>query len=251
MSKRVSVLNFVSRELDMFKLSTKSALENAGTDNFDYIVTTWNATPEVLDYIKATPRIIHRLYTTDDSIGFVPNLRKMMNEAFDYGYTMNDWCSLTNSDVYHGRGWLLGLMQFQTENHIVNSTHLTPLNAPQWVWADLGMPTEEGFNFKGFDVLYKTLHANDVYTQYDLGGWGNCSTMPYLVHRKWWEKCGPWELHARTHGVERAPDRRFFQRCAQEGAFFTKSRASIIYHYEAAERSKGPPKGAEHLRKEI
>jgi hypothetical protein len=245
---RVSVLNFVSRELDMLKFSTQSALDNAGTDDFDYIVFHWRAEQEVREYLENHPRVIPVEYKEDSAIGFVPNLRRMMNMGFKAGYAFNDYVALTNTDVYHSEGWLSGLVKYAQEDLIVNSTHVTPIYGEQWVQGHFGLPTEATFDLAGFLSLREAIYEQRLESEKERGGWGNCSTMPYLVHQKWWGRCGPWDLQ---HVLgEEPPDRRFFQRCSKAGAKFAVSKESIIYHHEAVERYKGPPKGAEYLTRE-
>ena len=48
---RVSIFNCVSNALEMLKFSSKGILENAGYNDFDYIIVHWNASEEVMNYL--------------------------------------------------------------------------------------------------------------------------------------------------------------------------------------------------------
>ena len=71
--------------------------------------------------------------------------------------------------------------------------------------------------------------------------------MPYLIPRKFWDLAGPWELTGINNST---PDRRFFQRCHDNGALFTMSHSSIVYHYEAAERTIKRPEFSKEMKYE-
>ena len=233
---RVSICSCVSTAIEMLKLSTDSISFNAGTIDFDYFVVTWNPSKEVKEYIERRPKIIEIPYEEDPAVGYVPNLRGMINTGLDKGFERNEYAGLVNTDMYFGGLWLLNLMKYAEENVIVNSTHITRINGSHVITADLCVPTYDTFNFGKFEEMYAELYNETVETEEERGGWMATNTMPYLIHRKWWEKCGPWELEA-VNG--QTPDRRFFQRCHDAGARFAMSRSSIVYHHEAVERSWG------------
>ena len=246
--ERVSIFNCVSTALEMLKFSTDSIYDNAGTDNFDYIVVTWLPSQEVVDYLEdlKTKRPVHVIeHKTIDTVGYVPNLRGMMNDGFDYGFKLNNYCGLVNTDQYFGKDWLINLMKHANENDIVNSIHVHPRNIGKHVvQANLGIPEYGKFNMDGFNKLYERLYQSDrLETEQQRGGWKNTNTMPYLIPKRFWEVAGPWELTL-ANGT---PDRNFFQRCHNAGARFTMSMDSIVYHYEAVERRGKRPKGAEHM----
>lgn len=246
-TQRVSVFNCVSNALDMLKLSSESILDNAGTDNFDYIVVCWNASQDVISYLNELgskyKNLILAFHNTNNSVGFVPNLRAMMNVGFDLGFRLNEYCGLVNTDMYFGKDWLINLVKHATPGTIVNSVHITRIGGPHVITEDLGVPTRSSFNFKRFDEIYNNVF-NDVLEHEDTrGGWLATNTMPYLIPRAYWEVAGPWELN-HTPGQE-TPDRRFFQRCHNAGAKFTMSKSSIVYHHEAVERRTSRPAGAE------
>lgn len=244
---RVSFFNCVSTALDMLEFSTDSILNNAGYSEFDYIVVTWCPSDEVLEYINSYSNIIHVSYQTNNTIGYVPNLRAMINSGFDYGFNLNKYCGLLNTDMYAGEDWLLNLIKYISEDTIVNSTHISPIKGKHVITANLGIPTYETFNLDKFNKLYKSLYRDILETEDERGGWRNTNTMPYIFHKKWWDKCGPWELKI----VDReTPDRRFFERCHIAGAKFTMSRSSIAYHHEAVERRRARPKDAEGMSNE-
>lgn len=239
--ERVSIFNCVSTALEMLKFSSESIIGNAGYDNFDYIVVTWGPSIEVTEYLnelKTKYDFVHIVeYETNNNVPFVPNLRGMMNRGFDYGFELNDYCGLVNTDQYFGKDWLLNLVKYANKSDIVNSVHISPIVGPNIVTADLGIPEYSTFNMTRFNELYDALYEDKLDTESDRGGnWRALNTMPYLIPKHFWEKAGPWELML-EHNI--SPDVRFFQRCKDAGANFTMSRSSIVYHHEAVERRSG------------
>lgn len=250
--ERVSIFNCVSAAYDMLRFSTDSIIDNAGYDNFDYVVVTWGPTKEVLDYLDNLQNkysFVHIVeYETNKNIPFVPNLRGMMNLGFDFGFELNNYCGLVNTDQYFGKNWLINLVKYANEGDIVNSTHITPIQGPHVVTADLGIPEYGKFDIDKFNSVYDVLYDDRLETEEERGGWLATNTMPYLIPKKFWRVAGPWELLL-DGGV--SPDRRFFQRCKDAGAHFTMSRSSIVYHHEAVERRSGSrPEDAKNMSEE-
>lgn len=250
--ERVSIFNCVSTAYEMLRFSSDAIIQNSGYDNYDYIVVTWGPTPEViryLDELRSKYDFVHVIsYETNKSIPYVPNLRGMMNRGFDYGFELNDYCGLVNTDQYFGKDWLINLVKYANENDIVNSTHITPIHGPHVITANLGIPEYGRFNMAEFNRLYEKLYVDKLETEEERGGWLATNTMPYLIPKKFWKIAGPWELML---GRESSPDRRFFQRCKDAGAHFTMSRSSIVYHHEAVERRSGNrPEEAKNMREE-
>lgn len=78
---RVSIINCVSRAYEMLRFSSEQLIENAGTDNFDYIIVCWHTTKEVDDYISSLfdkfcekyPRLkVHRINHREvPNVGYV------------------------------------------------------------------------------------------------------------------------------------------------------------------------------------
>lgn len=237
---RVSIFNCVSNAYDMLRFSSNAILTNAGYDNFDYIVVTWGPSQEVSEYLEklaadyANVCIVE--YKTNPDVPYVPNLRGMMNTGFDYGFSLNDYCGLTNTDQYFGKDWLINLVKYANENDIVNSTSICPQDWPSHINVNLGIPEYGKFNLNKFNEMYDELYEDRLETQEERGGRIATNTMPYLIPKKFWEKAGPWELRL-TPG--HSPDVRFFERCEKAGARFTMSRSSIVYHHEAVERRSG------------
>lgn len=251
---RVSVVNFCSTRTDMLDFSSEMLFEQAGTDDFDYIVVTWLATKEVAEWCARTRLPVRRvIHHSVEGLPYVPQLRAMMNFGFGVGFESNPWVAIVNTDMAFGRDWLRNLVRRATDEDLIpNSTHLTPPDAgyrgAQDVGifkANFGIPTAETFDLAGFwrrhDLLFEDRAISEVEAP---GGWESCATFPYLLHRKWWERCGAWGLH--FDGTE-APDRQFFRRCHDQGAQYLLCRDSIVYHHEAVERRGSRPPGAEHL----
>ena len=238
---RVSIFNCVSTAYEMLRFSSDAIINNADYDNFDYIVVTWGATPEVVSYLdnlRSKHSFVHVIdYKTNHSIPYVPNLRGMMNFGFNYGFSLNDYCGLTNTDQYFGKGWLLNLAKYVNTNDIVNSTLICPIPGDALVLADCGVPEYGKFDLDKFNTIYNETYRDELITQAHRGGsWKTMCTMPYLIPKRFWKAAGPWEL--RVTGPD-APDVKFFERCSRAGARFTMSGSSIAYHHHAVERSSG------------
>jgi len=248
---RVSVVTCVSTAIDLLKYSTKYLLSNAGTRDFDLIVVTWLASKDVLAWLNERPWIRHVVYNTNPKVGYVPNLRGMINLAFDSGFDLNDRVVFTNTDVVYGQDWLSELVRWgDNDNWIVNSQHITPIRGGHVITLDLGEPIEGRFDeARFFEVVKAHRRPGDLEKEEERGGWRNTATMPYLIHKKWWDQCGPWELTGVGRGLD-PPDRRFFQRCHDAGAEFVMAMGSIVYHHEGVERGRSRPAGAESLPEE-
>ena len=260
---RVSIVNCVSTAAEMMAFSDFSLFNEAGCLDFDYIVVKWLPSLEVDQYLKLlSNRELHLSpwpdsvsvhiieHQTDDSVGYVPNLRSMMNEGFSRGFQLNDYCGLVNTDCYFGPDWLAALKKYAQSNRVINSLHITPAIPPRGVLGivtdDLGIPLPSEFDKHRFDTICAELYQDKLITA-PKNDYRQCATMPYLFHRKYWKTCGPWELNC-VQGEP--PDVRFFTRIAEAGAEYCMTPSSIVYHAEAVERRGQRPPGAEHLREE-
>lgn len=236
---RISIIQCVSTAIDMMRFATKALIQNSGYYQFDYIVVTWNATQDVKEYLNVLQQLydfIHVFeYQTNNNVGYVPNLRGMMNLGFDEGFKLNNYCGLVNTDMYFGKDWLKNLVKYKSEDTIVNSVHITAfMKRSNVITEDLGHTIEGQFNHKRFNEMYHELFDDRLETEEERGTWIDTNTMPYIFHKKYWELCGPWEL---ILGDIDSPDVRFFRRCHEAGAKFTMSHSSIVYHYQAVERN--------------
>lgn len=244
---RVSVINFCSTALDLLDYSTSLLMQNAGTDDYDYIIVTWNPSPEVAEWIAARPYIQRIDYETDFTLDYVPNLRQMFNKGFDVGYDCNDYVCIVNSDCALGHNWLVNLMRRATEDIIPNSLHLSPIEGTNIITVNLGIPTADKFDKIKFDEMCQSLSSNRIDTEESRGGWRATQTLPYIIHKKWWDHCGPWGTEFAS-GAEGPPDHLFFKRCHDAGAKYVLCWDSICYHHEAVERRSGRrPLGCENM----
>ena len=257
---RVTIVNFCSTALDMLEFSSLQALENAGgVADYDYLVVTWNPSPEVKAWLDEHPGFYRSEYQTRPELDYVPNLRAMMSQGFDAGYALNDYVAIINTDMAFGREWLENLARRSSEDVITNSVHVTPVRAPFIVTENFGIPAYKTFDLARWWSLHDELFARAhreavrdgkdmVLTPKDRGGdWRSCATMPYVIHRKWWERYGPWEPDLGDH--REAPDRRFFERCHDGGVQFLLCLDSICYHHEAVERRGSQrPVGIENMK---
>jgi len=261
---RVSIVNCVSTAADMMRFSDSSLFQHAGTHNFDYVIVKWLASPDVEAYLRELPVIVaaqcdgvevHVIeHETDHSVGYVPNLRAMMNRGFNYGFRLNMYAGLVNTDCYFGPGWLKNLVRYAQPNRVINSLHITAATAPRPVRGiiteDLGAPLPGVFKGNRFVTLYDQNYRENLILASELNGpsgYRECATMPYLFHWQYWDACGPWELEC-VDG--QSPDVRFFDRIAARGAEFALTDSSIVYHAEAIERRGKRPAGAEDLDEE-
>jgi hypothetical protein len=244
---RVSVVNFCSTAADMLEFSTDQLYQFAGTDDFDYLVVTWNPDDKVRQFIRTRPEIIEVHYETDRNVDYVPNLRGMFNVGFDAGYERNEYVCIVNTDMAFGRDWLVNLIRRTTPETIPNSLHITPIKGPNVITADCGKPTWLTFNFEKFWKIHDQYFQDKVETEEERGGWRATQTMPYIIHRQWWEKCGPWGL---IHTPKQdPPDRKYFGRVHDAGAKYILCHDSVCYHHEAVERRSGKrPVGIETMK---
>jgi len=239
---RVSIFNCVSNAYEMLRFSSDAIINNSGYDSYDYIIITWGPSIEVMEYLnelKTKHSFVHVVgYKTNEAVAYVPNLRGMMNCGFDYGFKLNDYCGLTNTDQYFGKDWLINLVKYANINDIVSSTHISPWGGINQEKGNFGVPEYAKFEMDKFNEMYNELYQDVLQTQEERGGpWNTCVTMPYLIPKKFWITAGPWELTLKEK-ID-SPDVRFFQRCSDAGAHFTMSRSSIVYHHDSVERKSG------------
>ena len=270
---RVSIVNCVSTAVDMMRFSDVSLFSTAGHNEFDYIVVKWLASQEVEEYLAELPSLVRGHFPdskvhivehlTNDQIGYVPNLRAMMNKGFQAGFQLNEYCGLTNTDVYHGPGWLSGLVKYVDIDRVISSLHITavPLNLMNFPKAgivneDLGIPEPGKFNLDRFQEIYQEQYQDKMLLAWQAaemggrGGFRQVHTMPYLFHRKWWNRTRGWPLTFDWEHKMPPPDETFFSMLESGGCEFALSHASIIYHSEGVERKRTRPPGAEHLTEE-
>jgi GT2 family glycosyltransferase len=259
---RVSIVNCVSEALEMLKFSSEQLIENAGTDNFDYIIVCWNTTPQVDEYIdklskkynRTHPRLkIYRVNHKEiPNIGYVPNLRAMINEGLSKAFELNQYGGLVNTDQAFYKDWLINLIKHISPKRMVGSVVIMPKAILHHYEADFGLTEHGRFDKKRFEEFCgKIIKSNEVLTEKDIikrkdMSYLNLVGFPYLFPKEMWEKAGPWELTLKNG----TPDVQFFRRAHKHGFKFVISLDSIAYHYEAGERGRGrqPPKFAKHMK---
>jgi hypothetical protein len=244
----VTVVQFCSTVHGMLAFSDTMLRANAGPLNYRYVLVMWRPTDLVQEYARSMKRrgcdLVY--YEEDPSIGYVPNLRRMMSRGFDEAYKRTDYACVLNTDMAFGTDWLFNLVRRATPEIIPNSIHVTPVDTPWVEIYNFGIPEIGTFDLDGFWELHKRLFADKVTTEADYPSWEYCATFPYVMHRQWWEKCGPWAPEHVVGGP--APDRLFFHRVHAAGAQFVKCHDSICYHHEAVERrGKARPIGMENM----
>jgi hypothetical protein len=234
----------------MLRFSSEQLIENAGTDNFDYIIVCWNTTQEVDDYISqlsarykdSHPRlkIVRVDHKTIEGIGYVPNLRAMMNEGFSKAFELDEYGGLVNTDQAFYKNWLINLAKHCGSGVMVNSLPVVRKSHSQFFpQADFGI-TEYGlFDTDGFrKFCEKRIKPDETIVEEDLRGVNydpvEMTGLPYLFPRMMWEKAGPWELNV----LSGTPDVNFFRRAHNSGFKFMIALDSLSYHVEGAERGK-------------
>lgn len=257
---RVSIINCVSQALEMLRFSSEELIKNAGIDNFDYIIVCWRTTKEVDEYIYSLakkisqnyPRLkIHRINHKEiPNIGYVPNLRAMINEGFERGFELNEYSGLVNTDQAFYKNWLINLLKHCAPNIMIGSVAVMPRTInPKNYQADFGFPEYGKFDKEKWEnFCQKIIRPNEIMseTEYPFDDYFFYAGFPYLFHRKWWKKAGPWELTLKNG----TPDVNFFRKAHKYGLKFVLSLDSIVYHYEAGERgrNKQPPEFAKHMK---
>jgi len=276
---RVTVVNFCSTAVDMLKFSSEQLIEHAGTSDFDYLLVTMNPDKWVKEYVEAThlgnemnlsvtvgdpvplqfysstgrgcPDFAvmnyHARYEPNPKLAFVPNLRAMFNFGWTVGHELNDYVCIVNTDMAFGEDWLVNLMKRATEDVIPNSLVISPARGPHLIQRNFGRPAHGSFDMAGWVEAHDDVREEGcIQTAEFRGGWQNCALLPYVIHRKWWDLCGPWEVN---HRIGQAPpDRQFFGRCVEAGAELIVCHDSVCYHHEAAERRGPRPPGLEKMR---
>ena len=237
---RISIVNTISNALDLISYTYPNMIKNIGWEDYNYVMVVWEPSKEVIAWLKERPEIKVVEYKVNKFVGYVPNLRGMINLAFEEGYKLNDYVCFLNTDVVFGKDWLKELMLFAKEDLIVNSVHITPIKGEHVLTRNFGLTTSSDFDMIGFDELCNKIRCIGS-LRFPVGGqnnWKSVATMPYILHKKWWETCGPWELIGVGLNID-PPDRRFFTRCHKAGAKFAMALGSIVYHSEGAERRSG------------
>lgn len=244
---RVSIVNCVSEAFEMLRFSSEQLIENAGIDNFDYIIVCWNTTSEIDSYIKnleekyktSHPKLkVFRVEHKEISqIGYVPNLRAMINEGFTKAFELNKYGGLVNTDQAFYKNWLINLVKYCSRKQIVSSVVIMPRAILEHHQGDFGMTEYGKFNLQKFNKYCKAiLKKNKLRTEEGLKGEGylNIIGFPYLFSKEMWYKAGPWELTLECG----TPDVNFFKKAHRQGFKFIMSLDSIAYHLEGAERGR-------------
>lgn len=246
---RVSIVNCVSEALEMLKFSSEQLIENAGTDNFDYIIVCWNTTPEVDFYIEELEReyklsypklkVFRVEHKEIPQIGYVPNLRAMINEGYKLGFKLNDYSGLVNTDMAFYKNWLINLVKYCGLIKIVGAVTIMPKKRLRYYYqADFGATEYGKFNNKEFiKFCEQKIKVGGIITESQLAKGENALDLiafPNLFSRQMWYEVGPWELTLKNG----TPDVNFFQKAIRHGFKVIMSLDSITYHLEGAERGK-------------
>lgn len=238
--KTISIVNCVSEAHEMLEFSSDHIILNAGIDSFNYIIVKWRTNKDVESvlqklrsrYLISHPNvnIIEIEYQEDKSVGYVPNLRQMMNVGFARGLELADYVGLTNTDQCFYKDWLINLQKHAEEDIVVTST-LIEGGETRHYFLNLGVPTYPSFNLEVFKNFCARI-CKDGFIDESQTSFMNLQSLPYLFSRKIWKQCGPWELTL-ANGT---PDVNFFTRVHNAGFKFKKINDSIAYHLGGAER---------------
>ncbi len=243
---RTGIVNCVSEAYEMLRFSSDHLITNAGTNSFDYVIVCWNPSRAVEDYIAnlekkleaSETRVVRVDHQSIDHIGYVPNLRAMINDGYEKAFELDDYAGLVNTDQAFYKNWLLNLVKHSKPNRMVGST-LIEAGSTRHYRFDLGTTEYSRFDTTTFNKLCGLLSKpGELMIDEDLEGlWGdtgykNMVSLPHVFHRSMWEKVGPWELTL-ANGT---PDVNFFDRAHAAGFEFVVSADSLAYHMGGAER---------------
>jgi hypothetical protein len=101
---------------------------------------------------------------------------------------------------------------------------------------NFGIPTEKEFKLKEFNDFCEQLYnegKNKLLSVKELGRRPDAT--PYILPKKIWQKCGPWELEP-VNGMP--PDVRFFDRITDAGFKNLKAMDAISYHVGQVETKR-------------
>lgn len=237
MQKKISIVNCVSEAHEMLRFSSDFIVRNAGIEGFNYIIVKWRETKEVNNVIEdlinehgSKVNIVVVDHEEDKSVGYVPNLRAMMNIGFTKGLELADYVGLTNTDQCFYIDWLKNLERHVEEDVVVTSTLIEPGPTRHHV-ANFGMTTYEYFHLKSFYDFCQSI-SNNGFIDETKTSFMNLQSLPYLFSRKIWNTCGPWELTLKNG----TPDVNFFTRVHLAGFKFKKINDSIAFHLGGIER---------------
>jgi hypothetical protein len=233
----------------MLRFSSEQLITNAGTDDFDYVIVCWNTTSKVDTYIEQLGdlfreshpalRIIRVDHKTIEGIGYVPNLRAMINTALDNAFQLNEYGGLVNTDQAFYKDWLVNLSKHCRPNRMVCSTLIESCRITRHHRGDFGLTEYGAFDVEGFNNLCRQIIRPDKLITADeregiMGdlGYRNTTSVPYIFHRNMWKAAGPLELTLKN-GI---PDINFFDRAHACGFEFVMSGDSIAYHLGGGER---------------
>ena len=235
----VGVHNCVSNALEMLEFSSESLVKNA-EHPFDYVLISWNSKPAVLDWIAQFAERVkllhkhvtfhHYKYETNPKVGFVPNLRAMINKGFDRCFDLGcDYAGLVNTDQAFGPYWLQRMVPHLDPKRMVISRMIEAGRMPTKHEAiDFGDTKPGRFNSARW-MEWCQQNAKST-TEVIKGGIG----MPYLLHKDVWSTYGPWELIVKPGA---APDQKFFYAMRDAGIEWLRVNDALSYHVGAVERT--------------
>jgi hypothetical protein len=243
----------------MLRFSTEELIANAGTGNFEYVIVCWHTSPAVDEYISELQERFSALrsdsqievtrldHKTNPNVGYVPNLRAMMNEGFSYVFGKYEYGGLVNTDQCFYKSWLQNLVKHVAPDRMITSKLIERGPITRHFKADLGLTEYDKFDMGTFNNLCeKLIKPGVLLSEEDVGGYMNAESLPYLFPRAMWDAAGPWELTL-ANGV---PDVNFFDRGHSAGFKYFMSADSLAYHVGGGERKNYRPKETESMRSE-
>lgn len=237
---RVSVFNICTSAVDLLKFSSKMAIENAGTKDFDYIIVLWNPSKEVMDCLadlwdKYGDMIGSVFYKTDDNLDFIQNLRNCFNEGFNSGFKINDYCCGINTDMAFYKDWLVNLVKYADKESIINCRQIEPNPTIHHELGSFGNTVEGEFRMEDWLMFCNRIFEDKLITEDEwkirMGPNARVDATPHLIHKSVWEKVGPWQ-------VKTLADINWFNKAKLLGIKNLKSLGSIVYHAGGLESKK-------------
>ncbi|HRI34940.1 MAG TPA: hypothetical protein PLD02_14420 [Saprospiraceae bacterium] len=217
----------VGSALDMAKFSIKSALDNAGMDDYNIIFICWKTSNEVYDWLKENNFEYYDI-GYDEGKGFLHNLYRGWNAGYEFGFKKANYVVPIATDHAFYKNWLLNLVKHATPNRIVNCKLIEPGTLPSLhTTRNFGLPIEGEFQMDEFLAFCKEISQDHlVMSRYEYTH--RLDAMPFLCSKDVWERFGPMNLGLNAVGTTGDSD--WFERCEAGGVEITKALDSISFH---------------------
>jgi hypothetical protein len=251
---KISLTCQVGKSLDLAKFAIKYAIENSGMEfkkDFDICFICWKTSDEVYQWLVSEG---HWYITIDCESEADQSFHNLLYNGFrstyEIAYKYSDYHVPIATDHYFFKDWLKNLYNDRVEEGIVSCTlvergkcfSLHPT-------CDLGLTTDEDFDFnkadKVYDILFDNVRVEDTYNgKYHLDHGmqrinGNLvirqDAMPFIISQKTYNKVGPMK-NFDEYGT--TGDTAMFQDVKSCGMKLYRSGSSLSYHVGGVETKR-------------